>query len=402
MLVPGVPCVIVTHGNARHPERNRELCRFAEKVAERGLDAVVCSVAGEEIGTGGLSRIQERARRLGRVHFVPLMISAGEHIQEDVLGEDPESWRSRVGAGTVTLAPALGYNDKVLEVYFAHLDEALSSLEAPSSVRASDSGAREARDPQSPPLERALPGHLYAVGVGPGAPDLLTLRAVRLIQTADVLIAPRSSSAEQSTALAIVRPYLAGQEVIEHTYPMQRDAAKTRACWQGLAGLVRERLAAGQSVVHLTLGDPMLYSTVAYLLEAMRSSLPGERIHVVPGISAMQATATRFLDPLAIQDDRVMLMPATDLEEVERALGHCETLVLYKVGSRLSALAEVLERHSLGHAVHVACQVEQPGKEVLFASLDEALKAEAPGYLSTVIVHLGRREWSREKSDVRT
>ena len=382
MLVPGVPCVIVTHGNARHPERNRELVRFAEKVSQRGMDAVVCSLVGEVIGTDGLARVQERARRLGRVHFVPLMICEGEHIQQDVMGESPGSFRSRVGAETATLAPALGYHDRVLDVFFSHLDEALASLDTPST-------------------RAALPGHLYAVGVGPGAPDLITLRAVRLIQTADVVIAPRSSGAEQSTALAIVRPHLSGQEVIEHTYPMQRDAAKTRACWEDLACLVRSRLEKGQSVVHVTLGDPMLYSTVAYLLEAMQGKLPATRIHLVPGISAMQATATRFLAPLAIQDDRVMLMPATDLDEVERALAHCETLVLYKVGARLGALAEVLRRHSLGHATRVACQVEQPGKEVLFESLDEALRAEAPGYLSTVIVHVGRREWSRERSDAR-
>jgi precorrin-2/cobalt-factor-2 C20-methyltransferase len=242
---------------------------------------------------------------------------------------------------------------------------------------------------------RALPGHFYAVGVGPGSPDLLTLRAVNIIRSAGVLVAPRSENSGESLALQVVRDLLDGQEVIEHVYPMERDAGRTGACWSAMAGLVVERCRAGQSVAHLTIGDPLLYSTASYLLQQLAPRLPPENLHVVNGVSAFQATAAIAVRPLTLQEDRLLLMPATNLAEVERAIEHCETLVLYKVGPRAHALRDLLARRNLAQHAFMVCHAEQGGKEVVVDGL-ESLPEGRLGYLSTVIVHVGRREWSRE------
>lgn len=242
----------------------------------------------------------------------------------------------------------------------------------------------------------AMPGHFYAVGVGPGSPDLLTLRAVNIIRSADVLIAPRSENSGESLALQVVRDLCDGQEVIEHVYPMERDAGRTGVCWNAMADLVAERCRAGQSVAHLTIGDPLLYSTAAYLLQQLAIRLSAESLHVVTGVSAFQATAAIAVRPLTLQEDRLLLMPATDLAEVERALEHCETLVLYKVGPRARALRDLLVRRNLAQHAFMVCYAEQGDKEVVVASL-ESLPEGRLGYLSTVIVHVGRREWSREE-----
>ena len=109
----------------------------------------------------------------------------------------------------------------------------------------------------------AQPGHLYLVGVGPGAPDLLTLRAVNILGGVDVVVAPRSSTSESSLALDIVSPHLRGQEIVEHVYPMARDQERTSRCWAQMADLCVERLQRGQSMAHITLGDPLIYSTCA-------------------------------------------------------------------------------------------------------------------------------------------
>jgi precorrin-2/cobalt-factor-2 C20-methyltransferase len=108
---------------------------------------------------------------------------------------------------------------------------------------------------------------LYLIGVGPGAADLLTLRAVNVLRSVDVIIAPRSSATRESLALNVVRPYLAAQEVVEHIYPMERDAEQTARCWKQMADLAVARLLQGKSVAHITIGDPLIYSTCAYLLE---------------------------------------------------------------------------------------------------------------------------------------
>ncbi|APG27465.1 precorrin-2 C(20)-methyltransferase [Syntrophotalea acetylenivorans] len=243
--------------------------------------------------------------------------------------------------------------------------------------------------------KKCQPGHFYAVGVGPGSPDLITLRAAGLIESADTVIVPRSELAGESLALVTIRDLIADQEVMEHVYPMKRDSAKTRACWAEVAAEVAARTSAGLSVVQVTIGDPMIYSTSSYLIESLVELLPAECIHVTPGISAFQATASILGEPLTLQEDRLCIMPATDMDEVSRALDRCETLVLYKVGPRLRQLGALLETRNLLDQARLASYVEQDGREAIFHDFRKALADETHGYMSTVIVRLGRRSWEQ-------
>jgi precorrin-2/cobalt-factor-2 C20-methyltransferase len=246
--------------------------------------------------------------------------------------------------------------------------------------------------------KKCQPGHFYAVGVGPGSPDLITLRAAGFIESADTVIVPRSELAGESLALLTIRDLIDEQEVIEHIYPMKRDSAQTRACWAEVAVEVAARIGAGLSVVQVTIGDPMIYSTSSYLIESLVELLPADRIHVVPGISAFQATASLLGEPLTLQEDRLCIMPATDMEEVALALDRCETLVLYKVGPRLSRLGALLAARNLLDCARLACYVEQDGREAIFRDFREALCDESHGYMSTVIVRLGRRSWEQPRA----
>ena len=235
-------------------------------------------------------------------------------------------------------------------------------------------------------------GHFYAVGVGPGAPDLLTLRAVRLIEAADVLVAPRSSRSEASLALKIAAAHIKRQEILEQVYPMVRDQEKTRAVWREVADQIVPSLAANKIVVQITLGDPLFYSTSAYLLEALADQVPPERLHLVPGISAMQAAAAAFSVPLTLQEDRLTLMPATDLDAVSKALENTETLALYKVGANLPDLRALLTAKGLLSCSRLVFAAEQEGREQVFANLDDV--DARLGYMSVVLVYKGHRPWS--------
>ncbi len=243
----------------------------------------------------------------------------------------------------------------------------------------------------------AQPGHFHAVGVGPGTPDLVTLRAASLIQSADVIIAPRSRAAKESLALATVRGLLHGQEVIEHVYAMERDLDRTLARWVEMAQLVCRRCRDGQSVVQITLGDPMIYSTSHYLLALVKETLSADRIHVVPGISAFQSVASRFAESLSIQEDRMMLMPATNLGRVEDALEQCETLVLYKAGKVIEGIADLLQRKGLLDRARLVCNAEQEGKEFVTTDLRQAANGRH-GYMATIIVHIDRKQWDTSTS----
>jgi len=237
------------------------------------------------------------------------------------------------------------------------------------------------------------PGHFYAVGVGPGSKDLLTLRAVRLIESADVIIAPRSRRADESLAMRAIQDHIRGQEVVDHVYAMERDEAKTLSTWMRMADLVVERCSAGRSVVQITLGDPLIYSTSCYLLGLLKERMDDSHVHVVPGISAFQAASCLFAEALTIQEDRVLLMPATDLAHVDRALGECETLILYKAGRQIDALADLLDRKGLLQRACLACYAEQEGREFITRDLRSG-GAGTHGYMATVVVHIGRRRWN--------
>jgi precorrin-2/cobalt-factor-2 C20-methyltransferase len=238
----------------------------------------------------------------------------------------------------------------------------------------------------------ALPGHFYAVGVGPGSPDLLTLRAARLIETADVIVAPRSRNATKSLALETVRDHLTNQRVVDHVYAMRRDTAQTLGSWRTVAEEVVRTCRDGQSVVQITIGDPLVYSTSCYLAPLVLEQMAPSHVHLVPGISAFQASACKFPEALTIQEDRLLIMPATDLAAVEAALDHCETLVLYKAGRKIPEVVALLERRGLAHQGRVICYAEQPGREFVTDDLCQAAQGHH-GYMATVIVHVNRRTW---------
>lgn len=242
----------------------------------------------------------------------------------------------------------------------------------------------------------AHPGHFYAVGVGPGCSDLLTLRAAAIIASADVIIAPQAKGSSHSLALEAVQPFLQQQQIVCINYPMTRDNQKTQQRWQNLAETVLENCRQGKSVVQVTLGDPLIFATSSYLLAELADYLSNEQIHIVPGISAFQTGAARFGDALTLQEDRLMLMSATDLVAVAEALDHCETLILYKAGGVIKELLALLKkRNLLGSARLISC-VDQREDELILDNLENWHPDEL-NYMTTMFIHTGRRVWSEDE-----
>ena len=241
---------------------------------------------------------------------------------------------------------------------------------------------------------KARPGHFYAVGVGPGDPDLATHRASSLVASADVVVAPRSDRSETSLALETVRPWLKpGQTVLDRAWPMRRDGEAARAAWDAIASETASILEQGKSVVAVTLGDPSIYATAGWLLESLEPLVENRLLHMEPGISAFQAATSLLVQPLLLQEDRLLLMPATHLDDVEDALDRCETLVLYKAGGKLRALAELFARRGIRSARAVS-YAGIDGRQKIIEDLSLATD-NRDEYLTTVVVRLGRRQWTR-------
>jgi precorrin-2/cobalt-factor-2 C20-methyltransferase len=241
-------------------------------------------------------------------------------------------------------------------------------------------------------MQQAKPGHFYAVGIGPGSPDLLTIRAMRIIESADIILSPQAKGSNRSLALNAIEPYLREQQLMTVNYPMQRNGNNTRERWNRVAEEVLEKLQQGKSVVMITIGDPQIFATTSYLLYGLADELDRTRIHLIPGISAFQIAASRFHDPLTLQEDRLTLMSATDLVAVENALAHCETLVLYKAAGVIDELLELLKKHDLLESSKLISCAEQGDGELLVNNLKNWRPNEL-NYMTTMIIRTGNRHW---------
>ncbi|NOY14161.1 MAG: precorrin-2 C(20)-methyltransferase [Deltaproteobacteria bacterium] len=241
-------------------------------------------------------------------------------------------------------------------------------------------------------MHTAQPGHFYAVGIGPGSPDLLTVRAVNIIKSADIILCPQAEGTNRSLALGAIEPYLKEQQVMCINYPMQRNGNNTRQRWNAVAADAQKELQQGKSVAMITIGDPLIFATTSYLLYGLADKLQKEKIHLVPGISAFQIGACRFYDPLTLQEDRLLLMSATDLDAVNNALDHCETLVLYKAAKVIDGLLEMLGKRDLLKSSKLISCAEQGDGELLIDGLENWRPGEL-NYMTTMIIRVGNRDW---------
>jgi precorrin-2/cobalt-factor-2 C20-methyltransferase len=228
---------------------------------------------------------------------------------------------------------------------------------------------------------------VYAVGVGPGDPELLTRKAERILRRADVVLAPVSNPAEASVALETVREFLdAGrQEIIIHQFPMTSDKSRLIPAWQEAAALMAERVSAGKDVAFITIGDPLLYSTFIYLLRIFRESYPQIDIEIVPGISSINTCAAVAGVPLAEADERIAIIPATaGMDKVIEALAAYDTVVLLKVRPLFREILEALRQMGRERSTLFVERVGTPRQKVLndFAEISRL----TPDYLSLMII----------------
>jgi precorrin-2/cobalt-factor-2 C20-methyltransferase len=236
------------------------------------------------------------------------------------------------------------------------------------------------------------PGTLYGIGIGPGDPELITLKGARLIGGCRNLFVPKARTASESVALAIARPLVGPEARIEELlFPMTADREELAAKWDAAAGRVAEVLATGEDACFLTLGDPLLYSTYNYLLRALRKKLPGLKAVTVPGITAFGAAASLAEFPVGEGREPVTICPAADdLTAARRALTQGGTVVLMKIGKRLPEVLDLLDAEGLLDRSVFVSRATMKGERI---ETDlRRLKAEGPeaGYLSIILVHAGQ------------
>ncbi len=198
-------------------------------------------------------------------------------------------------------------------------------------------------------------GTLYAVGIGPGDPELMTLKSARLIRENDLILVPKGREDGESLALSIVcgAVELEGKEVREIVFPMKKGSVRDLLLPEA-EKLIAE-LNAGRSAVFITLGDPVLYSTFFHLMDAVSSLEANVNIELVPGVSSVMAASAAAGQALALSSDRVAILPATYMEGLRQALLEFDTVVLMKTHRVMTEVRAMLgEMNLLERAWYVA------------------------------------------------
>ena len=254
---------------------------------------------------------------------------------------------------------------------------------APPSV----DGAPAAGSPAATPAAAALVG----IGVGPGDPDLITVKGLRALLAAPVLAYPAPETGA-SLARAIVAPHLEGAGAAKTEIPIRMPmvAARfpAREVYDRAARTIGGHLEAGRDVACLCEGDPFFYGSFSFLFERMVERYP---VRVIPGVSSLTACAAAAGAPLATRNDVLAVVPAT-LEEADlRArLEAADAAAVIKVGRHLPKVRAVLD--SLGLAAGAQYVERATTERERRLPLSETGSTEAP-YFSMVLVHRRGRAW---------
>lgn len=240
-------------------------------------------------------------------------------------------------------------------------------------------------------------GKFFGVGVGPGDPQLLTLQAVNVLQSVDLVAIPKSKMERESVAWDIAKVHCPPSvRLIKLEMPMTADQQILAKAWQDGAETLLAELKQGKSVAFITLGDPSLYSTYSYLLNNLQKKLPTECITTVPGITAMAAAAAKINLPLATGDEPLLILPSTD--DVGEYLDF-PNLVLMKVSRRLPEILTLLEKRE--KKAVLLTRLGQPGETISWEPKAQDFATDKVDYLSLILVKqdlLGRENGESEKS----
>ena len=231
-------------------------------------------------------------------------------------------------------------------------------------------------------------GTFFGVGVGPGDPDLITVKALKIIKACPVIAAPRTGNGEMVALNIVWRTGIQSEDeddkkILAMDFTMDKDPEKRKENYRKNADAAAKYLDRGKDVAMVTLGDVSLYSTVRYIADELTSR--GYEIAMIPGVPSFSAAAASLAIPLAEMDEPVHIIPAVSGNS-EEYLDLPGTKVLMKAGRHLHRTLDELDRRGLlgSTSLAVNCGMED---EILFKKLgDDEPLPDKTGYFTTIIV----------------
>ena len=233
-----------------------------------------------------------------------------------------------------------------------------------------------------------MSGTLYGIGVGPGDPELITLKAHRILQSCPVIAYPAPDDGD-SFARSIVAEYLSPeQKEIPIIIPMRVERFPAANVYDGKAKEIAIHLKAGKDVVVLCEGDPFFYGSFMYLFERLSSNFKCE---IVPGVSSLMASAAALQRPLAARNDVLTIIPAPLPDEVllER-FNSGDAIAIIKIGRHFVRVRKLIEEAGLLNRAGYLERVSLDTQKVM--PLTEVGEDKAP-YFSMILIYKGAEDW---------
>lgn len=228
---------------------------------------------------------------------------------------------------------------------------------------------------------------LIGISVGPGDPELITVKALRIMRECDVLFTPQARNSAQSVAKGIVEGFGIPEQCFRTiTFEMERSRESLETRYQQVADLIIEEIESGKKVGFLTLGDALTFSTWIYTLEAVREKRPDLLIETIPGVTSYAALAACTQQPLGEQKQRVLILPCPDdMESLRQEIELHDLVVLMKIGRRFSELMDFLREMQIMDFCVLGRRVGMEGGEC-YEKLIDLPDIEKLGYFSTMLI----------------
>lgn len=231
-------------------------------------------------------------------------------------------------------------------------------------------------------------GTLFGISVGPGDPELITLKGLRSLQQVTVVAFPAGIQGKPGIAQQIVAPWLKPEQLqLVLTFPYVQDMASLTQAWHLAAEQVWQYLSQGQDVAFACEGDVSFYSTFTYLAQTLQQLHPEVAVQTVPGVCSPMAAAAVLGLPLTIRQERLVVLPALyTVGELEAVLESADVVVLMKVSSVYEQVWKVLQRRNLLDNSWVVERATLP-QQVIYSDLRDRPTLQLP-YFSLLIVRL--------------
>ncbi len=230
-------------------------------------------------------------------------------------------------------------------------------------------------------------GIFYGIGVGPGDPELLTVKAIHAIKNSNVIIAPRTEKKDDSLALTIAKPYLREDvKIVYQTFPMVKNFEDTPEVFEDNKREILLHLREGKNVAFLTLGDPMFFSTYIYIFRLLKNS--GVEIQTIPGVPAFLAIASHIGYPVAYGNDILTIIPATaERKKIIDAVKKSDATVLMKVYKNFGEVADILDAENMTAQAVLVSRCGLADEKVITDI--NSRRNDKLNYLSTILTRRG-------------